>query len=363
MSHDVGSTLTSTRVRQTMTNYRSKGKLAVLGIDLAKLSFQLHGVDDKGNTVLKKKLNRNKLCKFIAKLPPCIIGLEACGGAHYWTRVFQQFGHKVKIIAPQFVKPFVKSNKNDSVDAEAICEAIQRPSMRFVPVKSIEQQDIQSLHRIRSQIVARRTAQANQIRGLLMEYGVIIPKGISYIRKEIPMILEDAENELSFLFRELLSGLYDEMVHMDNRVSIIERKLETICNQNEDCQRLLSIPGIGLLSATAMIAAIGNINVFKNGRELAAWLGLVPRQHSTGGKPTLLGISKRGDTYLRTLLIHGGRTVVRVSEKYNDKRNNWISDLSQRRGKNISAVAVANKNARIVWALLMNKTTYQASVA
>ena len=328
MSHDVSSTLTSTRVRQTMKHDNPKGKLAVLGIDLAKLSFQLHGVDDKGNTVLKKKLNRNKLCDFIARLPPCIIGLEACGGAHYWTRVFKQFGHTVKIIAPQFVKPFVKSNKNDSVDAEAICEAIQRPSMRFVPVKSIEQQDIQSLHRIRSQIVARRTAQANQIRGLLMEYGVIIPKGISYIRKEIPMILEDAENELSFLFRELLSGLYDEMVHMDNRVKIIERKLETICNQNEDCQRLLSIPGVGLLSATAMIAAIGNINVFKNGRELAAWLGLVPRQHSTGGKPTLLGISKRGDTYLRTLLIHGGRTVVRVSEKYQDKRNKWIREIN-----------------------------------
>jgi len=346
-----------------MKHDKPKGKLAVLGIDLAKQSFQLHGVDDKGNTVLKRKLNRNKLSEFIVKLPPCIIGLEACGGAHYWTRVFELFGHKVKIIAPQFVKPFVKSNKNDSADAEAICEAIQRPSMRFVPVKSIEQQDIQSLHRIRSQIVARRTAQANQIRGLLMEYGIIIPKGISYIRKEIPMILEDAENELSFLFRELLGGLYDEMVHMDNRINIIERKLETICHQNEDCQRLLSIPGIGLLSATAMIAAIGDISVFKNGRELAAWLGLVPRQHSTGGKPTLLGISKRGDTYLRTLLIHGGRTVVRVSEKYQDKRNNWISNLSQRRGKNISAVAVANKNARIVWALLMNKTTYQASMA
>jgi len=346
-----------------MKHDNPKGELTVLGIDLAKLSFQLHGVDDEGNNILKKKLNRNKLCEFVAKLPPCVIGLEACGGAHYWTRVFEQFGHKVKIIAPQFVKPFVKSNKNDSVDAEAICEAIQRPSMRFVPAKSIEQQDIQSLHRIRSQIVARRTAQANQIRGLLMEYGVIIPKGISYIRKEIPMILEDAENELSFLFRELLSGLYDEMVHMDNRVDVIECKLEEICKQNEDCQRLLTIPGVGLLSATAMIAAIGDINVFKNGRELAAWLGLVPRQHSTGGKPTLLGISKRGDTYLRTLLIHGGRTVVRVSEKYRDKRNKWISDLSQRRGNNISAVAVANKNARIAWALLSNKTTYQISVA
>lgn len=346
-----------------MKHNNLKGELAVLGIDLAKQSFQLHGVDNKGNIVLKKKLSRNKLCKYIVQLPSCVIGLEACGGAHYWRRVFEQFGHKVKMIAPQFVKPFVKSNKNDSVDAEAICEAIQRPSMRFVPAKSVEQQDIQSLHRIRSQIVARRTAQANQIRGLLMEYGIVIPKGISYVRKEIPLILEDAENELTFLFRHLLSELYDEMVHMDRRVKSIENKLETICSQREDCQRLLSIPGVGLLSATAMVAAVGNINAFKNGRELAAWLGLVPRQHSTGGKPTLLGISKRGDTYLRTLLIHGGRTVVRVAGKYQDRRNKWISDLDKRRGKNISAVAVANKNARIAWALLSNKTTYQENIA
>lgn len=362
MSHDVGTKLTSTRVRRTMKHNTAKGKLTVLGIDLAKQSFQLHGVDAKGNVVLKKKLNRNKLCEFIVQLPSCIIGLEACGGAHYWTRVFEQLGHKVYMIAPQFVKPFVKSNKNDSVDAEAICEAVQRPSMRFVPSKSIEQQDIQSLHRIRSQIVARRTAQANQIRGLLMEYGIVIPKGISYIRKEIPRILENAENELTFLFRQLLSELYDEMVHLDDRIKNIENKLEALCNQSEDCQRLLSIPGIGLLSATAMVAAIGDITAFKNGRELAAWLGLVPRQHSTGGKPTLLGISKRGDTYLRTLLIHGGRTVVRVAEKYQDRRNKWINDLDKRRGKNISAVAVANKNARIAWALLSNKTTYQINV-
>jgi len=334
--------------------------IAVLGIDLAKQSFQLHGVDANGAVVLTKKLTRNKLSQFIARLSPCLIGIEACGGSNYWTRVFERHGHTVRMIAPQFVKPFVKSNKNDAVDAEAICEAVQRPSMRFVPAKSVEQQDIQSLHRIRSQAVARRTAQANQIRGLLMEYGIIIPKGIAYVRKEIPCILEDATNELTSVFRELLNELYREMVHLDERIKMLENKLEIVCNKNENCQRLL--PGVGLLSATAMIAAIGDISVFKNGRELAAWLGLVPRQHSTGGKPTLLGISKRGDTYLRTLLIHGGRTVVRVAGKYQDKRNRWISQLDQRRGKNISAVAVANKNARIAWALLTNKTTYQASV-
>jgi transposase len=267
------------------------------------------------------------------------------------------------MIAPQFVKPYVKSNKNDAVDAEAICEAVQRPSMRFVPEKSIEQQDMQSLHRIRSQIVARRTAQANQVRGLLQEYGIIIPKGISYIRRQIPLILEAADNGLSNLFRELLNDLYLEFVHLDERIDALEGTLKALCEQSEDCQRLLTIPGVGLLSATALVAAIGDIRAFKNGRELAAWLGLVPRQHSTGGKMTLMGISKRGDTYLRTLLIHGGRTVVRVAEKHQDRKNQWVCEIEQRRGKNIAAVAVANKNARIAWALLSKQITYQKVAA
>ncbi len=346
-----------------MKNLNAQSQLTVLGIDLAKTSFQLHGVDAGNTTVIKKKLSRNKLIQFIAQLPPCLIGIEACGGANHWVRVFQSFGHTVKMMAPQFVKPYVKSNKSDAADAEAICEAVQRPSMRFVPAKSLQQQDIQSLHRIRSQAVARRTAQANQIRGLLMEYGLILPQGISHIRRSIPSLLEDADNELTVLFRELLADLYREMVHLDGRIQMIEQKLEAICTQNEDCQRLLSIPGVGLLSATALVAAIGDINVFKSGRELAAWLGLVPRQHSTGGKPTLLGISKRGDTYLRTLLIHGGRTVVRVADKHPDKRSRWISRLDARRGKNICAVSVANKNARVAWALLKSQTTYQPQAA
>jgi transposase len=346
-----------------MSNDKPNNDVAVLGIDLAKQSFQLHGVDKNGATVLKKKLSRKDLYEFIARLPVCIIGIEACGGANHWVRVFEKFGHTVHMIAPQFVKPFVKSNKNDAADAEAICEAVQRPSMRFVPAKSLEQQDMQSLHRIRSQAVARRTAQANQIRGLLMEYGLIIPQGLSYVRKSIPLLLEEADNGLTTMFRELLADLYEEMVHLDARIKTLENKLDALCTQNEDCQRLRSIPGVGLLSATAMVAAIGDISAFKNGRELAAWLGLVPRQHSTGGKPTLLGISKRGDTYLRTLLIHGGRTVVRVAKKHTDKRSTWVMQLEERRGKNISAVAVANKNARVAWALLSHKTTYQASAA
>jgi len=359
MSHDVSNKQNiKIKERQTVDNNSSKGRITVLGIDLAKNSFQLHGVDEKGNRVLKKKLTRNQLVAFIAQLPPCLIGLEACGGAHHWVRVFSELGHTVKMIAPQFVKPYVKSNKNDAVDAEAICEAVQRPSMRFVPSKSIEQQDIQSVHRIRSLLVSRRTAQANQIRGLLMEYGIVIPQGINPLRKAIPDILEDAENTLSPYFRELLRELYDEIVHFDERIATIELKLKVISEQNEDCKRLLTIPGVGLLTATALIAAISDISVFKNGRELAAWIGLVPRQHSTGGKPTLLGISKRGDSYLRTLLIHGGRSVVRVAHKHEDKRNQWIREIKQRRGENISNVAVANKNARIAWALLTKKQDY-----
>lgn len=345
-----------------MKDCKAIREIKVLGIDLAKQSFQLHGVDKAGYTVLRRKLNRNKLTAFIANLPPCLIGLEACGGAHHWVRIFTNFGHTVRMMAPQFVKPYVKSNKNDAIDAEAICEAVQRPSMRFVPAKRIES-NIQSIHRIRSLLVARRTAQANQIRGLLLEYGMIIPKGIAYIRTRIPEILEDAGNGLTPLFRQLLNALYEEMVHLDQRIGTLEQKLQAICLQRKDCQRLLTIPGVGLLTATAMVAAVSDIAAFKNGRELAAWIGLVPRQHSTGGVTTLMGISKRGDSYLRTLLIHGARAVVRIADKHQDKRNRWISKLAQRRGKNVSAVGVANKNVRIAWALLSKKENYNGAAA
>lgn len=343
-----------------MKQYKVQTKICVLGIDIAKQSFQLHGVDENEEPVLKKSLSRQKLIDFIANLSPCLIGLEACGGAHHWVRVFTKMGHTVRIMAPQFVKPYVKSNKNDAVDAEAICEAVARPTMRFVPAKSIEQQDLQSIHRIRSQSVAKRTAQVNQLRGLLMEYGIVMPKGVSHVRKRIPDILEDAENGLTPLFRALVNDIYSEILHSDKRIKILEEQLTLFSRQNEDCKRLLTIPGIGPLTATALVCAIGDVRVFNSGRELAAWLGLVPRQHSTGGKPTLLGISKRGDPYLRMLLIHGGRAVVRVTNNYHDKRNQWFQKLEQRRGKNITAVAVANKNARIAWALLSKQENYQA---
>ena len=283
-----------------MKKRTTKGEIKVMGIDLAKNSFHLHGVDENCQPVLRKKLSRKDFAAFIANIPPCLIGMEACGGAHHFARLFEKFGHTVRLMAPQFVKPYVKSNKNDVADAAAICEAVQRPSMRFVPMKTVTQQDIQSVHRIRSQAVANRTALANQIRGLLLEYGLTIAQGIGHVRKAVPGFLEDGENELTPLFREMLHSLYEELVHLDERIDTLENRLKAIADEYEDCQRLLSIPGVGLLSATALFAAVGDITTFKSGRELAAWLGLVPRQHSTGGKPTLLGISKRGDTYLRT---------------------------------------------------------------
>lgn len=334
-------------------------KLTVLGIDLAKQSFQLHGVDQQGKIVMKKKMTRHKLIEIVAKLSPCLIGMEACGGAHYWAKRFQAMGHTVRLMAPQFVKPYVKSNKSDQADAEAICEAVQRPSMRFVPIKSNTQQDVQSMHRIRSQLVSRKTAQSNQIRGLLMEYGIVIAQGSSQVSKRLPDILEDANNGLSALFRELLAQLQQELLHLNERITQLEKQLSHIADNNTACQRLLTIPGVGLLSATALIAAVGDVSVFKSGREMAAWLGLVPRQHSTGGKPTLLGISKRGDNYLRALLIHGGRSIVRCSDSHHDKRSQWLSELKQRRGNNIAAVAAANKNARIAWAILTQHSRYQ----
>jgi len=332
--------------------------IKTLGIDLAKNVFQLHGVDKTGKVVLRKRLTRAKLTEFMVNLPACLVGMEACGSAYYWARKFQAMGHTVKLMAPQFVKPYIKSNKNDVNDAAGICEAVSRPSMRFIPIKRVEQQDLQSLHRIRSQAVKQRTALANQIRGLLAEYGIIIPKGISRISLNLPDILEDAENELTVLTREIFSGLYDQFKKLTERVNHNTKKIEQIAKADERCQQLTKIEGIGFLGATAIVAAVGNARVFKNGREMAAWLGLVPKQHSSGDRTRLLGITKRGDSYIRTLLIHGGRAVVRVCDKKTDARSRWIKDKKERCGINKAAVAVANKNARIIWALLSSGEEY-----
>lgn len=336
-------------------------KVTTVGLDLAKNIFQLHGADEKGKTVLKKKLTRNKLRPFFANLEPCLVGMEATGSANYWARELKTLGHTVKLMAPQFVKPYRKNCKNDANDAAAICEAVGRPSMHFIEPKTIEQQDIQSVHRIRGRLIADRTARANQLRGLLSEYGIIIPKGIARLRKAMPLILEDADNGLTPMARELFLDLYLDLGDLDEKVSRMDQKIKQIFNASPVCQRLAKVEGIGPVTATAVVAAAGTGKGFRNGRQMAAWMGLVPRQHSSGERQLLLGITKRGDRYLRTLLIHGARAAVRAAANKDDNRSRWINALSERRNKNIAAVALANKNARILWAMLVTQEEYRAA--
>jgi transposase len=336
-------------------------EITTIGLDLAKNVFQVHGVNERGKAMLRKQLKRDQVAPFFANLPPCLIGIEACASAHHWARKLQALGHTVRLMAPQFVKPYVKSNKNDAADAEAICEAVSRPSMRFVPIKNVEQQSVLSLHRVRQGFVKARTAQANQIRGLLGEYGLVVPQGIAYIAQRVPPLIEDAENELPGSFRLLIQRLLDHLKALQDQVEEIEVQIKAWHRASEASQRLEKVPGIGPLTASALVASIGDAN-FDNGRQFAAWLGVVPRQHSSGGKPTLLGMSKRGDAYLRTLLIHGARSVIYRATQRADT-DSWLVKLTTRRNKNVAAVAMANKNARTVWALLAHGREFKASYA
>jgi len=285
-----------------------------------------------------------------------------CRSAHHWARKLQGMDHTVRLMAPQFVKPYVKTNKNDAADAEAICEAVGRPNMRFVPVKNVEQQAVLALHRVRQGFVKARTSQANQIRGLLGEFGLIIPQGIGYIASRVPELIEDADNELPGSFRVLVQRLLDHLKELDRQVDELEAQIQTWHRSSELSCKLAQVPGIGPITASALVASIGDAKNFDCGRQVAAWLGLVPRQHSSGGKSNLLGMSKRGDTYLRTLLIHGARSVIyRAGQKA--ESCSWINGVVNRRNKNVAAVALANKNARIVWALLAHDRYYQAGYA
>jgi len=338
-------------------------KITTIGIDLAKNVFQVHGADARGKVVVKKALKRGQVLPFFANLQACLIGMEACGSAHHWARKLQALGHTVKLMAPQFVKPYVKTNKNDAADAEAICEAVSRPTMRFVPIKNGEQQAVLALHRARQGFVKARTAQANQVRGLLAEYGIAIPQGISHITTHLPDILEDGENGLPGVFRQLIDRLGAHLKELDRQVQELEVQIQVWHRANEASRKLAQIPGIGPITASALVASIGDAKSFDNGRQLAAWLGLVPRQNSSGGKQTLLGISKRGDTYLRTLLIHGARAVIRVAERKVTYADSWLAGVMGRRNKNVAAVALANKNARIVWALLAHDREYATDYA
>src|SRR5512143_603078 len=334
--------------------------ISTVGIDLAKNVLQVHGVDEHGKPVLRKPMKRAQVLAFFANLPPCLIGMEACSSAHYWARKLEKLGHTVKIMAPQFVKPYVKTNKHDAADAAALCEAVGRPSLRFVPVKTAEQQAVLALHRARQGLVKARTAQANQIRGLLAEYGIVIPQGIHHIAERLPAILEDGENELRGIFRELLHRLGEHLNELDRQVDELEAQIQLWHRANAVSRKVAEIPGIGPLTASALVASIGDARSFKNGRQLAAWLGLVPRQHATGGKPTLLGISKRGDKNVRRLLVQCARTLMQGIHRRTDALGQWVQGLLARRHSNVVACALANKLARIAWALLAKGTHYQS---
>ncbi len=333
-------------------------KATTLGIDLAKDVFQVHGVNEQGKVVLRKRLKRAQVTEFFVNLPPCRIGMEACGSAHYWARKLQSYGHEVRLMAPQFVKPYVKANKNDVADAEAICEAVSRPNMRFVLIKTIDQQAVLALHRARQGFIKARTAQANQIRGLLAEFGIVIPQGRIHIAAKVPDLVEDITVELPLPFRTLIQRLVEHLKELDRQVGEIESQIKAWHRDSALSHKLAKVPGIGPITASALVATIGNAKCFENGRQMAAWLGLVPRQHSTGGRNVLLSISKRGDVYLRTLLIHGARSVLYAAQRKKQELGGWLGGLVKRRHANVAAVALANKNARIIWALLAHNCEF-----
>lgn len=309
---------------------------------------------------VKKKLRRAELLTFFANYPASLIGIEACGSAHHWARELTKLGHEVVLLNTRFVKSFVIGNKNDFNDAAAIFDAVTRPNRRVAAIKTIEQQDIQLVHNIRQALVGNRTALVNQVRGLLSERGIIIPQGINKVREQLPLILEDAENDLTVLSREMFAEQYESLKVLDKEIKEQDRRISRLCNSNELSKRFLEVPGIGPMTASIVASDIGDGRNYQSSRDYAASLGVVPRQHSSGGKLVYLGISKRGNRYIRTLLIHGARSVLKNCGKKKDKLSLWLQSLIERRGFNKAAVALANKNARILWAMASHKKEYDA---
>ncbi len=330
-----------------------------IALDLAKNVIQVHAVDRAGKPVLRKSLKRSQILPFFRDLSPCRVGMEACASAHDWGRRLQAIGHQVELLPPQYVKAFVLGQKNDANDAAAICAAMARPDILRVPVKTVAQQGQQALHRVRQLRMKHRTALINQMRGLMAEYGIAIAQGPGALRKAIPELLEDADNGLSFGFRELLSELYEELKQLQASIDALSERIERQVRQDADGRRLLEVPGVGPLTASALIAAVGDARQFRSGRQMAAFLGLVPKQHSSGGKARLFGIHKRGDSYLRSLLTHGARSVLRNAANKSDDRSRWLMSLATRRHRNIATVAQANKTARIAWAILTTEQRYR----
>ena len=334
-------------------------KITTVGLDLAKLVFQVHAADQGGRPVVRKKLRRRQVLVFFAGLSPCLVGLEACASAHYWARELQALGHEVRLIPPQYVKPFVKTNKNDASDAEAICEALMRPTMRFAAAKSAEQQSVLMLHRARELLVRQRTMLINALRGHCGEFGLVVAQGASKVTALIEMIEDPEDEDLPALARTALGSLVEQLRMTQIQILGLEKKLKAWHRTNEASRRLETIPGVGVITATALVATIGDASQFHSGRQLAAWLGLVPRQRSSGGKERLGRISKRGDGYIRRLLVHGARADLRWSKHRKERRSIWQESLLARRPTNVVLVAMANKTARVVWAMLSRGETFR----
>lgn len=335
-------------------------KRTTIGLDIAKRVFQLHSVDPNTGEITQQTLKRSQVLRRFANLPVSVVAMEACGSAHYWARELAKLGHEVRLIAAQFVRPFVKGNKTDAADAEAIWEAAQRPGMRFVAVKSEEQQAVLGLHRLREQRVKTRSMLVNQLHGVMGEYGMALPKGWKAMLKQAAAVLNETQSSLiPELLRPALLEQVEQVCALSKQIKALERQIGAWQRRAEDCQRIEAIPGVGLLTATAAIATMGDARTFRSGREFAAFVGLVPRQSGTGGRVKLLGISKRGDSYLRTLLIHGARTVLRWQRQPGRELDPWLKGLLARRAPNVVIVALANKMARTIWALLAHGRTYQ----
>ena len=327
----------------------------VVGIDIAKRVFQLHWIDMETGEIVSLQLKREKFLEHFANRAPCLVGMEACGGAQHWARKLTGMGHQVKLMPAKAVRPFVGGNKSDAHDARAIWTAVQQPTVKAVAVKTEEQQAILALHRMRQQLVKFRTAQINGLRGLLTEYGEVMAQGKSGVKKGIAEALARLSDRLPAMVIDTLREQWERIGQLDAQISEIEKRLNVWQKEDEACQRITDIPGVGLLTATAAVTTMGDAKAFKSGREFAAWLGLVPRQTGTGGRIRLLGISKRGDTYLRTLLIHGARSVLTHAKEPEP----WVTELCRRRPLNVAVVALANKMARTIWALLAHERTYQ----
>lgn len=335
-------------------------KITTIGLDIAKNVFQVHGVDASGQVVVRRRLRRGDVLNYFERLEPCLIGIEACAGSHHWGRQLIACGHEVRLMPPQYVRPYVKRNKNDATDAEAICEAVMRPQMRFVPVKSAEQQSVLMLHRARELMIRQRTMLVNAMRGHCGELGIVVAQGVRNVATLMSLVNDADVKSVPPLARRVLNGLGEQLTTLQSRIVDLEREIVTWHRQNEASSRLQTIPGVGPITASAIVATVANAAQFRSGREFAAWIGLVPKQHSSGGKERLGGISKRGDAYLRRLLIHGARTVVRWQGTRKTGGSEWLQGLLVRRHVNVAAVAVANKNARIAWAVLSTGEVYQA---